>query len=187
VLHEPSPTPKAVRPGDRVIISGPIGLHGMAILSVREGLGLEPELTSDSAPLGALVASVYEAGIRPHCLRDPTRGGVAATLAEIAAVSGTGIVLYEESIPVPDLVRTACDMLGLDPLLVANEGKMLFLVAAEDELKTLAVLHRQPQGRDAVTIGRVQTEVAGSVLIHTAQDGTYVLDIPAGDELPRIC
>jgi hydrogenase expression/formation protein HypE len=187
VLYEPPPTPKAVRPGDRVIVSGPIGLHGMAILSVREGLGLESELKSDSAPLGALVASVYEAGIRPHCLRDPTRGGVAATLAEIAAISGTGILLNEESLPIPDLVRTACDMLGLDPLLVANEGKMLFLVAALDEQKTLAVLRQHPQGAQAVTIGEVQSEDAGSVLIHTALDGTYVLDIPAGDELPRIC
>ena len=94
-----------------------------------------------------MVASVYDAGIRPHCLRDPTRGGVAATLAEIAAISGTGIVLDEESLPVPDPVRTACDMLGLDPLLVANEGKMLFLVAAEDEEKTLAVLRRHSHGR----------------------------------------
>ena len=170
VLHEPVPTPKAVRPGDRVIVSGPIGLHGMAILSVREGLGLESELTSDSAPLGTLVASVYEAGIRPRCLRDPTRGGVAATLAEIAAISGTGIVLDQESLPVPDLVRTACDMLGLDPLLVANEGKMLFLVAAEDEQKTLAVLHQHPQGSQAVTIGtRAIRRRPVMVLIHTAR------------------
>ena len=170
-----------------MIVSGPIGLHGMAILSVREGLGLESELTSDSAPLGGLVASVYEAGIRPHCLRDPTRGGVGATLAEIAAISGTGIVLEAESLPVPDPVRTACDMLGLDPLLVANEGKMLFMVAATDEEKTLAVLRQHSQGRAAVTIGRVQSEDPGLVLIHTAINGTYVLDIPAGDELPRIC
>ncbi len=187
VIHEPVPTPKAVRPGDRVIVSGPIGLHGMAILSVREGLGLESELTSDSAGLGGMVASVYEAGIRPHCLRDPTRGGVGATLAEIAAISGTGIVLEAESLPVPDPVRTACDMLGLDPLLVANEGKMLFMVAATDEEKTLAVLRQHSHGRAAVTIGRVQSEDPGLVLIHTAINGTYVLDIPAGDELPRIC
>jgi hydrogenase expression/formation protein HypE len=187
VQHAPAPTPKAVRPGDRVIVSGSIGLHGMAILSVREGLGFESKLTSDSAPLGAMVASVYEAGIRPHCLRDPTRGGVAATLAEIAAISGTCIVLDEDSLPVPDLVRTACDMLGLDPLFVANEGKMLFLVAAEDEQQTLAVLRQHPNGSEAVTIGRVQTEDAGSILLHTARDGTHVLDIPAGDDLPRIC
>ncbi len=146
VLHEPVPSPRAVRPGDRVIVSGPIGLHGMAILAVREHLGFESELKSDSGPLGDLVASVYQAGIRPHCLRDPTRGGVAATLAEIAVISCTGIVLDEETLPVPALVKTACEILGLDPLLVANEGKMLFLVAPEDEEKTLRILHRHAQG-----------------------------------------
>jgi hydrogenase expression/formation protein HypE len=187
VLHEPPPSPRAVRPGDRVIVSGPIGLHGMAILSVRERLGLGAELKSDSAALGGLVASVYEAGIRPHCLRDPTRGGVAATLAEIAAISGTGMMLDEKALPVPAVVKGACEILGLDPLFVANEGKMLFLVAPEDEQKTLEILHRHPQGAEAVTIGRVQEEDAGSVLIRTALEGTYVLDIPAGEELPRIC
>ncbi len=187
VLHEPAPSPRAVRPGDRVIVSGPIGLHGMAILSVRERLGFESELKSDSASLGDLVASVYEAGIRPRCLRDPTRGGVAATLAEIAVISNVGIVLEAGALPVPALVKTACEILGLDPLLVANEGKMLFLVAPEDEEKTLHTLRRHVQGHEAVTIGRVQAEDAGLVLVHTALDSTYVLDIPAGEELPRIC
>jgi hydrogenase expression/formation protein HypE len=187
VLHEPVPSPRAVRPGDRVIVTGPIGLHGMAILAVREGLNFASELKSDSASLGGLVASVYEAGIRPRCLRDPTRGGVAATLAEIAVISHTGIVLEEEALPVPAVVKTACEMLGLDPLLVANEGKMLFLVAPEDEEKTLRTLRRHAQGAEAVTIGRVQAEDAGSVLVRTALESTYVLDIPAGEELPRIC
>ena len=187
VLHEPVPSPRAVRPGDRVIVSGPIGLHGMAILAVREGLNFESELKSDSASLGDLVASVYEAGIRPRCLRDPTRGGVAATLAEIAVISNLGIVLDADALPVPAVVKTACEILGLDPLLVANEGKMLFLVAPEDEENTLRTLRRHAQGAQAVTIGRVQAEDAGSVLVRTALDGTYVLDIPAGEELPRIC
>jgi hydrogenase expression/formation protein HypE len=187
VLHEPVPSPRLVRAGDRVIVSGPIGLHGMAILAVRERLGLESDLKSDSAPLGELVASVYDAGIRPHCLRDPTRGGVAATLAEIAVISRTGIVLDEEALPVPAMVKSASEILGLDPLLVANEGKMLFLVAAQDEEKTLRTLRRHEQGAQAVTIGRVQAEDAGSVLVRTALDRTHVLDIPAGEELPRIC
>ncbi len=187
VMHEPAPTPGAVRPGDRVIVSGPIGLHGMAILSAREGLEFESDLLSDSAPLGGLVAAVYDAGVRPHCLRDPTRGGVAATLAEIAEASGTGILLEEESLPVPEQVRGACEILGLDPLLVANEGKMLFLVAPEDERATLAALHGHALGREAATIGRVVAEDAGSVLVHTALGSTYILDIPAGEELPRIC
>jgi len=187
VLHEPAPTPWAVRPGDRVIVSGPIGLHGMAVLSVREGLAFESELTSDSAPLGDLVASVYAAGLRPHCLRDPTRGGVAATLAEIAGVSGTSIVLEEEALPVPELVKGACEIFGLDPLLVANEGKMLFLVAPDDEEATLRTLRQHPLGAQAVTIGRVLAGDAGLVLVHTALGSTYVLNIPAAEELPRIC
>jgi hydrogenase expression/formation protein HypE len=187
VLHEPPPTPTSVRPGDRVIVSGPIGMHGMAILSVREGLGFEADLASDSAPLGGLVAAVYEAGVRPRCLRDPTRGGVAATLAEIAEASGTGILLDEPALPVPEPVRGACEILGLDPLLVANEGKMLFFVAPEDEAATLATLREHPLGRQAATIGRVLGEDAGCVLMRTALGSTYVFDIPAGDELPRIC
>jgi hydrogenase expression/formation protein HypE len=187
VLAEPPPDPAAVRPGDAVILSGPIGMHGMAILSIREGLAFESELVSDSAPLGSLVESVYAAGFRPHCLRDATRGGVAATLAEIAQASRTGILLDEEAVPVPEAVRGACEILGLDPLHVANEGKMLLIVRGDDEAAVLDVLRRHPLGRDAVTIGRVQADEPGSVLVHTALGSTFVLDIPAGEELPRIC
>lgn len=187
VAHEPVPTPTAVRPGDRVIVSGPIGLHGMAVLSAREGLGFEADLVSDSAPLASLVAAVYESGIRPHCLRDPTRGGVGAALAEIASASATGILLDEDAVPVPDLVRGACEILGLDPLFVANEGKMLFIVAAEDEARTLDALRKHPLGRDAVAIGRALPEYPGTVLVRTPLGSVFVLDIPAGEELPRIC
>jgi hydrogenase expression/formation protein HypE len=187
VYADPVPSPQAVRPGDRVVVSGPIGLHGMAILSLREGLGFESELASDSAALGDLVAAVYATGVRPHCLRDPTRGGVGAALAEIAAASGTGIVLDEGSIPVPEPVRGACEILGLDPLFVANEGKMLFLVPPEDEAATLRALRDHPLGREAAVIGRVGGEEPGCVLVQTGLGGTYVLDIPAGEELPRIC
>jgi hydrogenase expression/formation protein HypE len=187
VLHEPVPAPQAIRAGDRVIVSGPIGLHGMAVLSAREDLGFEGALASDSASLGDLVASVYEQGIRPHCLRDPTRGGVAAALAEIAQASGMGIILDEGALPVPELVRGACELFGLDPLFVANEGKMLLIVAIEDEWATLRALRSHPQGIEAVTIGSVRADEPGSVMIHTALGSTYVLDIPAGEELPRIC
>jgi hydrogenase expression/formation protein HypE len=188
VLADPPPSPQAVKPQDRVIVTGPIGLHGMAIMSQRENLGFESEaLISDSAPLGDLILGVYEAGIRPHCLRDPTRGGVAATLAEIAQASGTSMLLDEETIPVPEAVRAACEILGLDPLLVANEGKMLLLVAPEEEARTLAVLRSHPLAAEAVTIGQVVTDEPGSVLIRTALGSTFVLDIPAGEELPRIC
>ena len=187
VLAEPPPDPASVRPGDVVILSGPIGMHGMAILSLREGLSFESELVSDSAPLGALVESVYAAGLRPRCLRDATRGGVAATLSEIAQASRTGILLDEEAVPVPELVRGACEILGLDPLHVANEGKMLFIVSGDDEAAVLEVVRRHPLAREAVTIGRVVAEEPGCVLVHTALGSTFVLDIPAGEELPRIC
>ena len=156
-------------------------------MSLREGLGFESELKSDSAPLGDLVASVYRAGVRPRFLRDPTRGGVAATLSEIAQTSRKGILLEEDVIPVPEMVRGACEILGLDPLLVANEGKMLLLVSPEDEAATLQALRTHPLGSEAVTIGRVQAEEPGCVLVHTPLDSTFVLDIPAGEELPRIC
>jgi hydrogenase expression/formation protein HypE len=187
LLADPPPDPRTVQPGDVVILSGPIGLHGMAIMSLREGLAFESELQSDSAPLGELVATVYRAGVRPRCLRDPTRGGVAAALSEIAEASRTGILLEEAAIPVPELVKGACEILGLDPLLVANEGKMLLLVAPGDEEATLQALRSHPLGRGAVTIGRVQAEEQGCVLIRTLLDSTHVLDIPAGEELPRIC
>jgi hydrogenase expression/formation protein HypE len=187
VRYEPIPAPQRVRPGDRVIVSGPIGLHGMAVMSAREGLGFEADLVSDSAPLGDLVSAVYEAGIRPHCLRDPTRGGVGSALAEIAAASETGILLDEEALPVPELVRGACEILGLDPLFVANEGKMLFLIDAADESRTLEVLRRHPLGRESASIGRVVSDEPGSVMIRTALGSTFLLDIPAGEALPRIC
>src|SRR5262249_8128620 len=148
------------------------------------GLAFESELESDSAPLGDLVASVYRTGVCPRCLRDPTRGGVAAALAEMAQASGTGILLEEDAIPVTEMVKGACEILGLDPLLVANEGTMLFRVPPQDEMATMGALGAHPLGSEAVTIGRVQAEEPGSVLMHTSLGSTFVLDIPAGEELP---
>jgi hydrogenase expression/formation protein HypE len=156
-------------------------------MALREGHAFESELNSDSAALGGLVAGVYRAGVRPRCLRDPTRGGVAMALNEIAQSSGCGILLEEEAIPVPELVKGACEILGLDPLLVANEGKMLLVVAPGDEAATLQAVRSDPLGREAVAIGQVQAEEPGCVLVHTALGSTFVLDIPAGEELPRIC
>ena len=187
VFADPIPDPSTVQPGDLILISGPIGAHGMAVMSVREGLAFESELKSDSAPLGDMVAAVYRAGARPRCLRDPTRGGVAATLTEIAQASRTGIVLEEDALPVPETVKGACEILGLDPLLVANEGLMMFVVAPEDEAAALRALRNHPLGRQAATIGRVQAEGPGNLLVHTSLGSTFVLDIPAGEELPRIC
>jgi len=181
------PDPRAVLPGDVVLLSGSIGEHGMAILSRREGLAFESELTSDSAPLGDLVEAVYRAGVHPRCLRDPTRGGVAAALAEIAEASQTGIELDESAIPVAALVRGACEILGLDPLLVANEGKMLFIVAPEDAETALAALRSHPLGKLAAKVGRVQGDEPGCLLIRTELGSVFVMDIPAGEELPRIC
>jgi hydrogenase expression/formation protein HypE len=187
VMAEPAPDPSAVRPGDSVLVSGPIGMHGLAIMSVREGLAFESELLSDSAALGGMVESLYRAGIHPRCLRDPTRGGVAATLAEIAQASETSILLQEDAIPVPENVRGACEILGLDPLLVANEGKMLVIVPPEQEAKALQTMREHPLGAEASVIGRAQAEQPGTVLMRTALGSTFVIDIPAGEELPRIC
>jgi hydrogenase expression/formation protein HypE len=187
MIADPPPDPRSVRPGDVVILSGPIGLHGMAIMSVREGLAFESELESDSAPLGDLIASVYREGVRPRCLRDPTRGGVAMALAEVAQTSGTGTRLEESAIPVPEHVRGACEVLGLDPLRVANEGKMLLWVSPDDEESTLRALRAHPLGASAATIGRIDSEEPCCVLVHTPLGSTFLLDIPAGEELPRIC
>lgn len=188
LLGEPAPSPDRVRPGDRILLTGPIGLHGMAIMSRRDNLGFESEeLISDSAPLGELIAGLYEAGIRPSCLRDPTRGGVAATLSEIAQAARVGMILTEETIPIPLAVQGACEILGLDPLLVANEGKMLVLIAAEDEARALAALRSHSLGRDSVTIGEVVADDPGWLMMRTALGGLHMVDIPAGEELPRIC
>jgi hydrogenase expression/formation protein HypE len=187
-LTETPPDPSSVKPGDVVIVTGPIGVHGMAILSVREGLGFEADgLASDSASLVDMIACLYEAGVTPRCLRDATRGGVAAALAEIAQASRTGILLDEESIPVPEMVRAACEILGLDPLHVANEGKMLVIVAAPDAALAIDTLRRHDLGRESARIGVVVADEPGQVLVRTGLGSTFVLDIPAGEELPRIC
>jgi hydrogenase expression/formation protein HypE len=180
------------RPGDQIILSGYIGDHGMAIMSQRENLEFEGAITSDCASLHGLVAAML--GTPPaggpefiHCLRDPTRGGAATTLNEIAKRAGVGMVLQEQSIPVRESVKGACEILGLDPLYVANEGKLLAVVAPE---KTQAVLHemrQHPLGRDAAIIGNVVAEHPGMVLMKTQIGGTRVLDVMFGEQLPRIC
>jgi hydrogenase expression/formation protein HypE len=171
-----------------VIVTGPIGVHGMAILSVREGLGFEADgLVSDSASLIDIITSLYSSGITPRCLRDATRGGVAATLSEIAQASRTGILLDEEAVPVPEMVRAACEILGLDPLHVAHEGKMLVIVVALDAQRAIDTLRSHDLGRESARIGVVVDEEPGQVLVRTGLGSTFVLDIPAGEELPRIC
>jgi hydrogenase expression/formation protein HypE len=183
------PGPARARPGDAVIVSGPIGVHGMAIMAAREGIGFEAaELASDTANLFPLVERLRAAArAEVHALRDPTRGGVASTLNEIAAASRVGIVLDETALPVPAPVAAACEMLGLDPLYVANEGICVAFVAERAADAALAALAAHPLGRGARRIGRVVAEHPGLVVLRTPLGVTRVVDMLPGDQLPRIC
>jgi hydrogenase expression/formation protein HypE len=177
-----------VQPGDRVLLSGPVGDHGIAIMLAREALDIETDVESDTAPLHTLVAALIEAaGDGVHCMKDPTRGGVATTLNEIAIGSEVSIGLDEHAIPVRPEVRGACEILGLDPLTIANEGKMLAIVSAEKAEAALAAMRSHPLGRETAIIGTVQAEPAGMVFLRTDIGGMRVLDMLVGDPLPRIC
>ena len=180
------------RAGDAILLSGSIGDHGMTIMSQREGLEFEGAIESDCASLHGLVASMLEApaaGAKDfvHCLRDPTRGGVATTLNEIAKRAGVGMLLRERAIPVRESVKGACEVLGLDPLYVANEGKLLAVVQADMADAVLAQMRAHPLGRDAAIIGEVVAEHPGMVLMTTEIGGTRVLVVMFGEQLPRIC
>jgi hydrogenase expression/formation protein HypE len=179
--------PSRARPGDAVLLSGPVGNHGMAVLSVREGLEFESPIQSDTAPLNGLVAALLESAPGTRALRDPTRGGVAATLNEIAARSGVGVALDEHALPVDSAVRSACELLGLDPLYVANEGKLLAIVPEEESEAALARMRRHPLGVGAVRVGVVTAEHPGMVVLRTGIGGTRVVALPVGEQLPRIC
>jgi hydrogenase expression/formation protein HypE len=179
--------PQMARPGDVVLVSGEIGLHGIAVMSVRAGLTFETRIASDCAPLHTLVADMLAASSDIHVLRDPTRGGVASSLNEIAKASHTGIVLNESKIPVPAAVRAACELLGLDPLYVANEGKLIAIAPAPAAEALLEVMHRHPLGKDAAIIGQVVESHPGMVLARTAIGGRRVVDMQVGEQLPRIC
>lgn len=175
------------RPGDKILLSGTIGDHGIAIMSQRENLEFDGAVESDTAPLHALVAAMLEASTDIHCLRDPTRGGVATTLNEIAARSKVGIELHEDEIPVREAVRGACEILGLDPLYVANEGKLLAIVAPGAAQPILAKMRAHPLGREARLIGTVVAEHPPRVLMKTGIGGTRIVDVMIGEQLPRIC
>ncbi|HEY9504745.1 MAG TPA: hydrogenase expression/formation protein HypE [Gemmatimonadales bacterium] len=182
------PAPARARPGDAVLVSGPIGRHGMAIMASREGLAFEAEILSDSACLVPLVERLRElVGSEVHTLRDPTRGGLASALNEIASASGVGIELAESGVPIPEAVQAACEMLGLDPLYVANEGILLALVPAALADATLAALRSHPLGAEAAAIGRVVAGHPGLVSLSTAIGGSRIVDLLPGDQLPRIC
>jgi hydrogenase expression/formation protein HypE len=179
--------PERARPGDVVIVSGEIGLHGIAVLSLREGLEFGTDLHSDTAPLNHLVAAMLAACSDIHVLRDPTRGGLAASLCEIAETAQVGIEFDERSVPVPDAVRAACGFLGLDPIHVANEGKLVAFVAAEDADAVLAAMTATTSGSRATVIGRVVDGHPGVVVARTGLGSTRIVDRPLGEQLPRIC
>lgn len=181
-------SPRRARPGDLVLINGAIALHGIAIMSVREGLEFETALESDSAPLHGLVAGLLEAaGEQVHVLRDPTRGGLASALNEIAAQARVGVRLDESKLPLHEEVRGACEILGLDPLYVANEGKCLAIVAREAADAVLEAMRAHPLGREAALIGEVVEDHPGKVFLRSRIGGQRVVDMISGEQLPRIC
>ena len=175
------------KPGDIVIVSGTMGDHGLAVLSVREGISFSTALISDCAPLSALVAEMLAVSRRIQCLRDPTRGGLVTSLNEIAQQSQVSIRIEEEKIPVREEVLSACEMLGLDPLCVANEGKLVAIVSPEDADKVLSAMRRHSLGNRAAMIGEVKAEHPGRVVMKTFLGTSRIVDMPAGDLLPRIC
>ncbi len=179
--------PEKARPGDAVILSGPIAEHGIAIMSVREGLEFETVLASDTAPLCRMVAASLELSPGMHVLRDPTRGGVASALNEIAGSAGAGIEIDEALIPLRDDVRGACELLGFDPLYVANEGKLIAILPAGDAGRVVGAMRAFPEGREARVIGAVTAEHPGTVLMRTLIGGRRVVDMLSGEQLPRIC
>ena len=175
------------QPGDVIILSGPIGDHGIAVLGARGELGFETDLLSDVAPLNHLVSAMLDASDRIHVLRDPTRGGIASTLNEIARQSEVALILDETQIPVRPAVRAACEMLGFDPFYIANEGKLLAIVGREDAERVLETMHNARYGEQSVIIGEVQAEPKARVLLKTAIGSTRIVDTLAGEMLPRIC
>ena len=180
--------PHRVRPGDKVVLSGPIGQHGMAIMSLREGLEFESELQTDSAPLTGLVQTMLAAapgGV--HALRDATRGGFAAVLCELAEAGDVGVEYVERDVPVPPDVAAACGFLGLDPTHVANEGKLVAVVAADQADAVLEAMHAHPHGHEAVVVGEVVDDHNGIVVARTGIGARRVVDLPLGEQLPRIC
>ena len=175
------------RPGDQILVSGTIGDHGIAIMSVREGIEFETVLESDTAPLADLTRVMLEACPRIRCMRDPTRGGVSSALNELATASRVGVELNEAAIPLRAEVRGACEILGLDPLYVANEGKLIAVVPPENAERLIEVMRKHPLGQNVAVIGRVVVDHPGMVTLHSVIGGERVVTMLAGEQLPRIC
>ncbi len=179
--------PKRAAAGDAILLSGPIGQHGMAIMSVREGLEFETRIESDTAPLHDLVRTMLAASAEIHVLRDPTRGGLAGALNEIAEAAGVGMSIAEERIVMSEEVKGACEILGLDPLYVANEGKLIAVVPSGTADRVLAAMRAHPLGREASVIGEVVSDHPGMVVMKNRIGGHRVVDLLSGEQLPRIC
>jgi len=187
LYHSLNINPVSIREGDAVLVNGDLGRHGIAIIAVREGLEFETAIESDSAPLAGLVENLIEEGIEIHCLRDLTRGGLASALNEIAETSGLTIALDETPIPVREDVRGACEMLGFDPLYVANEGRMAAIVPEGDANRALQIMAQHPQGRGAARIGRVTNRSTAPLTLKSRIGSVRIVDRLSGEQLPRIC
>jgi hydrogenase expression/formation protein HypE len=179
--------PEQCTPGDVIIMNGSVADHGIAIMSKREGMSFDTELESDTAPLNGMVGEVLLRYKSVHVLRDPTRGGVASALNEISHASGTGMILYEDKIKINESVRGACEIMGFDPLYIANEGKILMILPEEDAPGVLDILKSHPQGKEADIIGRVTGEHPGVVKLITSIGSSRIVDMITGEQLPRIC
>jgi len=180
-------SPLNIRSGDSVVLSGPIGMHGISVMAERNGISFDPPVLSDVCPLNGLVDQMLRATKRVHVMRDPTRGGVATTLKELAQESGLCITIHESRIQVPPGVRGACELLGLDPLYIANEGVLIAIVAREDAGTLVAAMKQHKNGEHAAVIGDVTESPAKTVLLKTDLGGIRIIDMLAGDQLPRIC
>ncbi|HPG41219.1 MAG TPA: hydrogenase expression/formation protein HypE [bacterium] len=187
IEHNLTIGPAAVQTGDVIILSGDIGRHGMAVMALREGLEFESQISSDCAPLHDIVKHILAAGINVHCMRDLTRGGLASALVEISSSARKQIDIAEDAIPVREDVRAACELLGLDPLYVANEGRFILFVPQSETVKCLEICHAHPQGHDALVIGRVSDTTQAVVIAGNAIGGQRVIRMFSGEQLPRIC
>ncbi|MBP1775593.1 MAG: hydrogenase expression/formation protein HypE, partial [candidate division NC10 bacterium] len=187
IEHALAITPASVRPRDAVLLSGDLGRHGMAIMAVREGLEFETTIESDCAPLAGLVADLISGGIQVHCLRDLTRGGLASALIEIAEAGGVQVHIREAAVPVAEEVRGACEILGFDPLYVANEGRFVCFTPEADAERALRILRSHPLGKEASIIGTVIQKAPALVTLESRIGATRIVDMLSGEQLPRIC